>query len=202
MAKKAYVYSGTDWVPLASEVTDLTAYATKAENGLVHINTTSFSAVASQSFDNVFSSTYDNYKIVFNITSATAVSGLNFRLRVGGVDNSSSNYNWIIQGWAANSANPAFFAQGSNGASNIGKIPIRIGNSTHNSSGSVEIFNPFNTAYTSWQGLGTQPNVTTSLMFLQWSHCSTTVTTSYDGFTIYPDTGNMTGLVSVYGLKD
>ena len=32
MAKQAYVYSGTDWVPLASEVTNLTAYQTKALN--------------------------------------------------------------------------------------------------------------------------------------------------------------------------
>ena len=30
MAKQAYVYSGTDWVPLASEVTNLTGYQTKA----------------------------------------------------------------------------------------------------------------------------------------------------------------------------
>lgn len=30
MAKSAYVYSGTDWVPLASEVTNLTAYQTKS----------------------------------------------------------------------------------------------------------------------------------------------------------------------------
>ena len=32
MAKKAYVYSGTDWVPLASEVTDLTPYQTIANS--------------------------------------------------------------------------------------------------------------------------------------------------------------------------
>lgn len=30
MAKQTYVYSGTEWVPLASEVTNLTAYQTKA----------------------------------------------------------------------------------------------------------------------------------------------------------------------------
>jgi len=29
MAKQTYVYSGTEWVPLASEVTNLTAYQTK-----------------------------------------------------------------------------------------------------------------------------------------------------------------------------
>ncbi len=32
MAKQAYVYSGTDWVPLASEVTNLSGYQTKASN--------------------------------------------------------------------------------------------------------------------------------------------------------------------------
>jgi hypothetical protein len=31
MAKQAYVYSGTDWVPLASEVTNLSDYYTSAE---------------------------------------------------------------------------------------------------------------------------------------------------------------------------
>jgi hypothetical protein len=31
MAKQAYVYSGTDWVPLASEVTNLSDYYTKGE---------------------------------------------------------------------------------------------------------------------------------------------------------------------------
>jgi hypothetical protein len=38
MAKAAYVYSGTDWVPLASEVTNLTGYQTKALNQFAHRN--------------------------------------------------------------------------------------------------------------------------------------------------------------------
>jgi hypothetical protein len=38
MAKQAYVYSGTDWVPLASEVTNLTGYQTKALNQFANRN--------------------------------------------------------------------------------------------------------------------------------------------------------------------
>ncbi len=34
MAKQAYVYSGTDWVPLASEVTNLSGYYTKGETDI------------------------------------------------------------------------------------------------------------------------------------------------------------------------
>ena len=38
MAKSAYVYSGTDWVPLASEVTNLSGYQTKASNQFPYRN--------------------------------------------------------------------------------------------------------------------------------------------------------------------
>ena len=38
MAKQAYVYSGTDWVPLASEVTNLSSYQTKALNQFPYRN--------------------------------------------------------------------------------------------------------------------------------------------------------------------
>ena len=42
--------------------------ATSGPNlGLVHIKTTSFSAVTSQPIDNVFSATYDNYRVVLKI---------------------------------------------------------------------------------------------------------------------------------------
>lgn len=38
MAKQTYVYSGTEWVPLASEVTNLSSYQTKASNQFAHRN--------------------------------------------------------------------------------------------------------------------------------------------------------------------
>ena len=38
MAKQAYVYSGTDWVPLASEVTNLSGYQTRALNQFANRN--------------------------------------------------------------------------------------------------------------------------------------------------------------------
>ena len=53
--------------------------------GLTLINTTSFSAVASQSINDVFSTTYDNYFIVANILPSTNLS-LQLRLRASGSD--------------------------------------------------------------------------------------------------------------------
>jgi hypothetical protein len=53
MAKQAYVYSGTDWVPLASEVTNLSSYALSSQVKIIQVvnsSTTTGTSVASTSF--------------------------------------------------------------------------------------------------------------------------------------------------------
>ena len=175
---------------------------TIGNSGLVHINTTSWSAVATANIDNVFSAAYKNYRLIFNITSGTTATGAGIRLRVGGVTNNSNNYYWIIRGMSSNSATPSQTNVGSNGLVNFGKIPIRVENATINSSAFVDIYNPFASAYTSWQGMGSQPNSSTSQMFHQSSNAVTSVTTSYDGFEVLIESGNFTGSVSVFGYKD
>ena len=69
-----------------------TALGTK-KAGMVLLNTTSFSAVASQSINDVFSSTYDNYLIVCDITSSTDQEVF-FRLRASGSDLTSNVYRY------------------------------------------------------------------------------------------------------------
>jgi hypothetical protein len=70
-----------------------TALGTK-KAGMVLLNTTSFSAVASQAINNVFSATYRNYRIVVNITQTTGAGGqiIATRLRVGGVSAGGNDY--------------------------------------------------------------------------------------------------------------
>ena len=64
-----------------------------APKGLVLINTTSFSGVTTQSVNNVFTSTYDNYRIIIRITGASAAGSTFFRLRASGSDK-ATNYNY------------------------------------------------------------------------------------------------------------
>jgi hypothetical protein len=74
-----------------------------------------FSGVTSVSLNGCFSATYLNYKIVINLTanSATGPTDLNFRYRITGSDQTSSNYymgfNEIAQagGLTTSVANPA-----------------------------------------------------------------------------------------------
>jgi hypothetical protein len=72
--------------------------------GLTYITGASFSAVASVSFPaNTFTSAFNNYRIVFEVTDASALNGdFLLRLRAAGTDNTSSNYAWaIIYGYSS-----------------------------------------------------------------------------------------------------
>ena len=67
-----------------------TALGTK-KAGMVLLNTTSFSGVASQSFE-FFTSTYSAYRIILSVTPATANSALYYRFVNGGVDRTTQYY--------------------------------------------------------------------------------------------------------------
>jgi lambda repressor-like predicted transcriptional regulator len=69
-----------------------TALGTK-KAGMVLLNTTSFSGVATQTINNVFSATYDTYQIIVsNLTGATA-GNLYLRFTVGGTANTDVVFN-------------------------------------------------------------------------------------------------------------
>jgi len=68
--------------------------------GLVLLNTTSFSAVASQSINDVFTTSYDNYRILIAIDSTTATTQQSFqiKLRASGTDKSTAyDFNMVRQ---------------------------------------------------------------------------------------------------------
>ena len=173
-----------------------TALGTK-KAGMVLLNTTSFSGVASQSISDVFSATYRNYLVVFDITTATATSGLQMRMRVSGADNSNSEYRYNSITAADTSATIA--TSRSNGTNtlfdDIGRIDNGFG-----SSGFINFFSPFATNRTriSGQSSGGQ---TSDVNALRSYTGNLTVTTSYTGFTLIAASGNITGEASVFGYN-
>jgi hypothetical protein len=169
-------YNGSSWV---------------SPYGATLIATQSFTSANSISANNVFSNLYENYKIVVNIDSSSA-TGVNFnlRMRAGGSDNTASNYNYgqlFVGSWV----NQAF---GNN--NNITQGLTVVGNiSAAGATAEMTLHRPFlslRTAYT----------MSATGSFLILTNGQTTVTTSYDGFTIFADSAaTMTGNFSVYGLR-
>ncbi len=154
--------------------------------GLVLLNTTSFSGVSSQSFNDVFSATYDHYKIVLRTTAIDAQ--IFFRLRVAGTDVTAANYDRTqILGVSGTFAFSQSLSQTSGAFS--------LGGATDHNMTLAEINSPFLATQTLMiaECLGDDQ----ALLTLGTRH---TLSTSYTGFTIFA-TNNFTGTLSVYGYN-
>ena len=162
-----------------------------AGGGLDLISTTSFSAVASQSVNNCFSATYDNYVIKLNGVSDATGGNINFRLRVGGTDTTTNYRRQRIL--ADGTSVTAIRNVGTSSWELIGYVT-----NTFNNDSTLTVTNPFasveTTAFANVALVG-QGNIEGNLHFYGTSN-----TTSYTGFTILCPT-TMTGSVSVYGYK-
>jgi hypothetical protein len=175
----------TDQVLAKNSNTDLDfKWASAPSSGLNLISTTSMSAVASQSINDVFTSTYDNYRILINATTLTGT--LTMRFRVSGSDNSTSNYKMDLYGtslWTSSSYS-GYQESGSTNFNNLAEAsPASI---------SLDILNPFASQKTFLHGQTSQGDRGRAYQGLF------DATTSFTGFSLIPTT-NLTGTVSVYG---
>lgn len=205
LGKKARVYDGTAWQELASAQTDLTAYSTTAQmntaiaavpKGLTLINTTSFSAVASQNIANVFSATYDSYSIVFTFSGSTSAKAA-FRVSSSGSPITTSTYAFktILSG--TNSDSVLQTRSPSTTYIEIGDITSAA--TSGYVGGSMTVSNPFTANRTGIAGVCN--SATTGDVFLSVFGGVNTNNTSYDGFALTCSTGTITGSVSVYGYS-
>jgi len=170
-----------------------TALGTK-KAGMVLLNTTSFSGVSGVSFAaNTFTSTYNNYRIIFSKLIASANADTYMRLRAAGSDNTTSNYNFAYVG---NRSNNTTFNNGAAGQStfNIGST-----RSVEYGGFSMDLYSPQTTQMTGfnsqWNGGETSNynfGVTGGLF---------AATTSFDSATFYLSSGTWTGTYSVFGYN-
>jgi hypothetical protein len=168
------------------------ATASTPSSGLTLISTTTMSAVSSQSFNNVFTSTYDNYLVVGAFTASAASQNLNARLRVGGTDNATAS-SYVTQILDANDTsitgsrltNDLFQALGV--ISNVSSIPNAF---------SGVFYNPAKASPTS---ITTSTFACIGSAYTRLGYASHNQSTAYDGFTLIPGSGTITGSVSIYG---
>jgi hypothetical protein len=167
--------------------------------GLVHIKTADFSGAVSHSFgsdaDPIFSSTYDNYRIVIS-KSASATSDQNalFRLRANTTDLTTSVYSFQTLGYnnttlatgrstSQTSANIGAFS--ASGIHSLFILDLRGPMLTSGSKSMYSINDYFQTSV--GVTIQTRSNVIES-------------NSAYNGFTLLAGT-NISGTVSIYGYK-
>ena len=149
-----------------------------------------FTAVTSLSLNGVFSATYDNYVVSYRLTASTTLS-LRFRLRASGTDNSTAN-SYTLQFIDADSTTV--------GASRAtgDQSTIAFPTSSQRSGNMQMIYGPYLTQPTAWRTVGAESYNNAYILDYAATHNQST---AYDGFTIYPSTGNITGALQVYGVR-
>jgi hypothetical protein len=194
MVESIIAYSVGDTYTQSQISSLLDAKSPVSTTGLVLLNTTTFSAVASASINNCFTSTYANYFVTFQATQNTTTANIGFRYRVGGADNTTSSYYYMVTGLntapSADNLNAAnqttgLFTKGFTGlisAANLNFFNPQVASITNVTSSSYGTSSAGQAA--SYVGAG---------LF--------NATTQFDGITFTTSAGTITGTIKVYGYK-
>ena len=191
----ANVLSSSTNIALDSElglslITPTSIAVTGGSGSISSSGAVSFTSASAVSFNNVFSATYDNYLIHGRLTNSTDAP-IYFRARSSGTDNTS--YNYLRACWYYTFQNPSVWNNYESSADLAPQFPIG-GIGSVNNLIQCEVSSPFLTDETIIRGQTSGNNHF-------FSHGVMSVNTSYDGCTIYPNSGTITGTLSVYGYR-
>lgn len=157
--------------------------------GLTLITRSAFTSSTLVNVDNVFSSTYKDYRIVVDLTSSTN-ENVYLRFRSGGTAYTGNTYESRGVSYATANYSGVF-------------TYLQLGAGTVSRFGAVvDFYSPFVTGYTNWnlQSAGLSTGSFGAAYGLGgWNDASR----SEDGFQIYgSNTGSLTGQILVYGYKE
>lgn len=193
----AYTKSETDGIAAAAAGLRMvvpTSVAVGSGSASVDANgAVTFTTASSVSLNGCFSSAYDNYRVIFNVTNMSGVGDrLRFQLRASGT-NTATNYATNGFYWALNGAG--------NGLEGTQSTYIVVGygpGSGGYSNNISDIINPFLTRPTTLNGFTTRSDA-----YAVTSAGLQSDSTSFDGFTLSPlNAVNITGTIRVYGYKN
>jgi hypothetical protein len=188
-----YVKDGATAIEALGDAIDATVFGLPS-SGLILLNHQTFTSVASVSIGSdaspLFSATYKNYRILINATTS-ASSNINLRVRANTTDETGSVYRQA----SFNVSSGAL----SGTISTITEMSITQGSQAVAKTACVDLFNPFETSRTFNNGYG--GNNVSSSTASRFSTGDVNNSTSYNGITLFPNSGNITGSISVYGYN-
>ena len=164
-------------------------WAAPSSGALVKINSTALSAAASVTFDNVFTSTYENYFITWTQSNSTGNYAGAFQLRASGV-NTNANYKSVrMTGTTAfsltqNAFGTTDWSPWSYTAGTVGEV------SYDTYLFKPQLAQPTVIVSTGWEAYGVY----------NWSG-SQSDSTQFDGFSWNPGGASITGVITIYGIE-
>jgi hypothetical protein len=181
-------YSGSAW----------TAVSGGTSGALTKITAQTFSASSAVNVNSVFSSTYKNYLVLLNL-NCSANSIVRVRMRASGSDYTGTGHRGSSIIADNNSTLSYLVADSGNGDTYASILPWFNGGET---GVSLTFSNPNTTESTSIFGNGTAVNTSYTRKGAFNAGYAVETGTQYDGFSIFPSSGTITGSVRVYGVTN
>jgi hypothetical protein len=157
-----------------------------------------FSGASSVQLNGVFTSTYDNYKVLLNVNSisSTGTNIINLRFGTNGTPNTNTDYS--LKGVYVDSAAATFLLQDNASSAYITTTPNVT---TTEMVAVLDILNPFISQYTHFTGTGTGGRGYAATRYNAYTGQFEN-TTSFTDFIALPAANNITGTIAVYGYKE
>ena len=169
-----------------------------ANAGLVYVGSTSFSNATFAQLSNVFTSTYDNYRIIFSSYNTTASpSYSHFQLTSAGTPATSNYFSKSIW-WSMSAAGgTAVDHDYRNDRLCLGPLGI---DPSEPLLAAIDVSQPFLAKSTQMTG-NTTGSFYTAYYAMTINGGVNTNATSYDGIKFFATAGNVTGTITVYGYR-
>ena len=156
---------------------------------------TTFTTVSAININSVFTSTYTNYRIVFNPSAASAGGSITMKMRASATDTST---NYVTRTFYGSPATGGVYASDSLGNDEwyLGNISTTSGTGN----GVIDIYNPETTVPTAItaQFLGGETGVGI-FTYLTAGHQNSA--TQFDGLSLLISAGTFTGTYTIYGYS-
>jgi hypothetical protein len=183
-------YNGSAWITQNGGLVPIIPTSVSVGGGTATVGTngqvTFTSATTSLSLNGVFSSAYDNYRIVYRATYASAAS-VSARLRIATTD-TATNYTFVSL--YTNTGTPG------GGSTTTTSFGLSISSVTTRNV-VADIVSPFIATSTGFIGIGREQNAGANYGIISYGHAQID-STSFDGITLLNDQAQ-TGTVSIYG---
>lgn len=155
----------------------------------------SFSGSSQVNIDNCFSADYKHYLIMRNMFGSVTQANNSFKLRSGGTTDSSTNYEQQYVRPSGTSATAARATSQSVWSNALGSTETYAVNPVM-----LHVSYPYSATWTvGWSDHIYDPNGSIQGNRYAFRH---TAATSWDGFTITPSGGTITGTIYIYGLRE
>ena len=184
-------YIGTTGTASIPQLETYTGATWQTPYGATLVNSSTVTAAASVTINNVFTSAYDNYEILIRCGATSVLGSLSVQLCIGGTPTAGTGYVAVKPEWSFSAGGDAVTRSGATSTWNLGVLTT-----TQGGSAAVKLFSPFLSVAKEISWLMTEQR--------QYGDIGLgvlTSTTSHDGVRItFP--GTTTGTVRIYGYRN